>query len=312
MRRTTIPGLTYLAACLMALPTTAFAGSAIDEEPTGVQAADATGNRLHHSGLLALRLNPRGLIGRFELGYRHALHQDRDGVLFRDTYLGASAITMITPAFGKAGVLLTAKPLAVLEVMASYEAVGYFGGFDLFQSFPSPADEYSDGVLAENGEAGANYATGGHQITLSGRLQAAVGPIAIRNTTAANYFAMNLQDGHTVFYEITLDVLAPGQGLVIANDLDVLFIGVDNLVAGLRFTSTHAFYGEVDSPNTPTHRVGPILLYTFKSEPGARLNEPSLLVLANWWTRHRYRAGQAVSQAMPYLVVGFTYTGDLL
>jgi hypothetical protein len=304
--------MSLLATSLMVLPTLAHAEDVAGDEPVAAVAAADGPHRLHHSGIVALRLNPRGLIGRFEVGYRHALFAEKEGILFQDTYVGASAIAMMTPAFGKAGVLLTAKPLAVLELMASYEAVGYFGGFDLFQSFESPGAEYSDGTLGERAAAGENYATRGHQITLGGRVQAKVGPVAVRNTTNANYFAMNLREGDTVFYDITLDILAPGRGLVIANDLDVLYVSGGPLTAGIRWTATHALYGDVESLNTPTHRAGPLLVYTFSRNPGARFNEPSLLVVANWWTSHRYRAGQAVSQAMPYLVVGFTYTGDLL
>ena len=78
------------------------------------------------------------------------------------------------------------------------------------------------------------------------------------------------------------------------------------LTVGARHTLTHAFYrqqhfrfGEpVSQPNGPTHRVGPAVLYTFFDRPGAAFNKPTIIVLAQWWVRHRWRTGEVGSDAV--------------
>ena len=39
--------------------------------------------------------------------------------------------------------------------------------------------------------------------------------------------------------------------------------------------------------------------------------KPTLYLLAQWWVKHRYRTGQEVSQGLPMIVLGFSFTGDL-
>ena len=64
--------------------------------------------------------------------------------------------------------------------------------------------------------------------------------------------------------------------------------------------------------NQATERVGPIVAYTFYDEPGGRVNRPTLIGILNWHTQHPYRTGQDVTQALPYIVVGYQVSGDLL
>jgi hypothetical protein len=68
----------------------------------------------------------------------------------------------------------------------------------------------------------------------------------------------------------------------------------------------------VSQPNGPTHRIGPAVLHTFYDKPERRFNRPTLIVLIQWWARHRWRTGVDVHPAVPYLVVGFLFEGDLL
>lgn len=34
-------------------------------------------------------------------------------------------------------------------------------------------------------------------------------------------------------------------------------------------------------------------------------------MIVNWWLEHPYRTGQEVSQAVPYIVLGFAFNGDI-
>ena len=75
-----------------------------------------------------------------------------------------------------------------------------------------------------------------------------------------------------------------------------------------------AFFEDEVDPNPMTHRVGPFLAYRFYSEPrgSTMFNEPTIILIVNWWLSHRYRTGEDVSQAVPYIVLGFLFNGETL
>lgn len=274
---------------------------------------------LVYKNLLAARYNPLGLVNELTLGWRMQLFT-RPGVLFQDSYLGVKAHTFVNPAFARVGPTVEFQPLAVLNLSATYDYVGYYSSFDQFMSFRTPTADYRDTRLEELGEAGENYPTTGHLVTLSALAQAKVRNIAIRDNVKFYYADFDMRDGDTVYYDQTLDILEPNQGWAVVNDLDLIWLFDFGLKLGARYTLTHAFYqqkhflpGEPRSePNGPTHRVGPALLYTFYDKPERRFNKPTVILLSQWWARHRWRTGVDVHAAVPYLVVGFLFEGDLL
>ncbi|MEM1414909.1 MAG: hypothetical protein AAGH15_08410, partial [Myxococcota bacterium] len=107
---------------------------------------------------------------------------------------------------------------------------------------------------------------------------------------------------------------------------------------GARYTLTRPFYSDApDGGNGRVFdRVGPVLAYTFFKKFKDSFNGPSILLLVQWWTRHRWRTGDAdactagflqdggcsesngtfvtdgVSQAFPLILLGFDFRGDLL
>ena len=275
--------------------------------------------RLVYSNLLAGRLNPLGLVDKFNLGYRLKLW-DRPGVLFKDTYMAVLASGTVSPAFGLVGARLEVKPLAVLSMWAEYQYFGTFGTFGILQSFPTPTAEHSDTSLDEGDDADLDYNTGGHEVTLGARLQAKVWKIAVRDTLNMFYNAVRLEDGHTVYYHQTHDALVPNRGWTVMNEADLLFVFDFGLVVGARYTLIHALYrdehfapGEAtDNPNTPSHRVGPLFAYTFFKDPGAMWDAPSLILMIQWWAGHRYRTGADSHAALPQMVLAFHFKGDLL
>jgi hypothetical protein len=214
----------------------------------------------------------------------------------------------------------------VLQLYGIYEWVQYFGGFNYLQSFPSARAEFSDTLLSQRGELPAgdplrNYAASGTQLTLGANVQFKVGPVVARSQFRLVRPDYALREGDRVFYDIFYDVLAPNGGWFYTNDADLAWMpGRSGLVVGLRWTVTHALYDARhfaadetrENLNGPMHRVGPVLAYSFFSEDGARFNSPTIVLMANWWLAHRYRAGQEVSSLMPLLALGFTFNGDLL
>jgi hypothetical protein len=277
-------------------------------------------NSLVYRNLFAARYNPLGLVNEFLLGYRVQLI-DKPGPLFRDSFAAVHLHTFLNPAFGRVGPMVEVQPLAILNLQATYNYVGYFTTFDQLMSFDSPAANYSDTELSRRGDEGENYRTKGHLVTLSALLQAKVGRIAIRDNLKAYWADIDLRDGDTVFYDQTLDILEPNRGWVLNNDADLLYLFDFGLKLGARYTLTHAFYREDHFPtgqpvvrgvNSPMHRIGPAFLYTFYDKPERRFNKPTIIVLLQWWARHRWRTGEDVHPAVPYLVVGFLFEGRLL
>jgi len=115
--------------------------------------------------------------------------------------------------------------------------------------------------------------------------------------------------------------LVPNKGWIVNNDTDLLWVTDFGLAAGARYTVTAAFYdarhyapGEADQGLNPTmHRLGPLVAYTFYHDPaGTKINDPTVLLLVNWWLSHRYRTGRENPTALPYIAVGFLFRGDLL
>ncbi len=275
-------------------------------------------NLLHYDNLVAVRMNPIGVVNLFRLGYRRVLWT-RPGQLFEGTYADIKAQAFLNPAYARVGPLVEVMPLAIVRLSARYTYAGYWNAFGLLQSFPSATADASPSDLRDNADAGETYATGGHVVTLQGLVQARFLGVALRDEVTAQWSKLDLRDGDVVFHEQFFDLLVPNAGWVFVNDLDLFYTFDFGLVVGARYTVTHAVYenrhfapAEVPSnPNTPHHRVGPAVLYTFFRRPGARFDNLTFILLAQWWARHRYRTGQDVHAAYPYLVLGLGFDGQL-
>jgi len=274
-------------------------------------------HRILYRSLTALQWNPLGIQSDLWLGYRYRLYSN-DNPAFRDNFIGPAFIFRINPAFLRIGVGLELQPLTVLTLRAQYEHRAYFGSVGMMQSFASPASEHSDAEMRRRGQAEQNYMGNGHQFILQAVLRAKVGPIAVLNDFAYHHFEMNLWRGDRVFYVSLFDTVAPGSGGVLNNSAHLLWVTKRGWIFGVRYTVTEALYsdedlaagGLSDNPNTPSHRLGPMICYAFQGR-GSDWKSPTLVFALNWWLKHRYRAGQVVDQAVPYGVLAFQFNGDL-
>lgn len=260
---------------------------------------------------LVARVNPLGLLDLATLEYRLRLYPSENPAL-QNNYLGLAAKPMISPAFFRMGAALDLMPLSVLRLGVAYDFIHYFGTFGHMQSFPSADAAHDDDTIEKLGDDGENFAGKGVQLTLSGLLQAKIGPIAARSNFKAMRLDYVIEPGDTVFYEPLMDMMCQDEGWLVTNDADLLFISEFGLVAGVRYAIIKAFYEKGDDPNGPTHRFGPLVKYEFYSNPGSGLSSVAAFVLANWWLKHRYRTGQKVSQGLPYLAIGLAIGGDVI
>ncbi|MCI0573303.1 MAG: hypothetical protein L0Y66_21360 [Myxococcaceae bacterium] len=280
-------------------------------------------HRLVYRNALFVRVNPVGLIDDARITYRFRLYPS-ESLALRDNFIGIGLAPSASPAFGRVGVLAEFQPLTLLQVSALWERVQYFGGFNFLQSFPSARSPFGDTLLSQRSglpesDPLRNYTAGGSQLTLGANLQVKVGPVVARTQAKLVRPDFALREGDTVLYDSVYDVLAPNRGWFFTNDADVLYQPGGPLMMGVRWTMTQAFYGaehfatgEVQEDLNAMHRVGPLVAYTFFNQDGAAFNSPTLFATANWWVRHRYRAGQESSALMPMVAVGISFSGDLL
>ncbi|MEM6990177.1 MAG: hypothetical protein AAF721_06765 [Myxococcota bacterium] len=290
-------------------------------------------HRFVYSNITALRYNPLGFVNDFQMGYRLQLI-DKNTTLFKDSHISLLGHMWFSPAFGRIGPILEIQPLAILKLNATYDGVGYFGTFNLAQSFESPHADYSDTAIANNGEALLNQATTGRLATLSALLQAKVGRIAVRDNAVFYYVDLNLRrDPVTgredpVVFSQTIDMLMPNEGWTMTNDADFLYLFDFGLTLGARYTYTLPFYRDSDflpgesteNPNGPTHRVGPAVLYQppkWSAKAAERHNhsrkrwrKPTAILLMQWWVQHRFRTGVDSHPGIPYVVLGLRFEGD--
>jgi hypothetical protein len=275
-------------------------------------------HRITYSDLTAVRVNPLGLETRPLVGYEHRLWDD-PGILTRDAYVGLKLAPFLNPALARLGLQVEVKPAAVLALRGGVFYKQFFGTFNQLDAFATPTAEHCDDCMRERHDAGLTVgATTAFEAEMGALAQVKVGPIALRHD-AALFYADADTPGATVHYDQRLDMVVPDAGFSTAHDTDLLYVTGFGLAAGARLSTIHAFYrdrdflaGErTDNPNTPAVRVGPAVAYTFFEDPGATFDEPTLILLTQWWLEHRYRAGQDVTQALPLIALAFRFEGRL-
>jgi len=252
--------------------------------------------------------------------YRRRLYA-RTGKLWDDTYFGIGITPSVAPSISRIGPTIQLVPLAILSLRASYYFVGYYGSQSFKpHPFDSPADEYGPDTIKARKEAKGGINTFGGQAELSALFQVKFGPIALRNEVIFFHNNIKLPGTNDVYYDIRHDIMAPGKGWFLSNDTDLLYTNAKiRLNAGVRATYYHIFYpdalyapGDITGTNqNDGARIGPLISYAFKDRPEKRFTKPTLFFAAQWWVKHRYRTGQEVSQGIPLLLLGFSFTGEL-
>ena len=307
-----IPVCLVFLACLVARPVRA---TLLDAPPPP--------RRLVLTGFGALRGNPLGLSAEGRLALRQRLYAS-DSLALQDNFLGVGVQGALSPATGRLGVIAQLQPLTVLSLYASADAIAYFGTFDNLQSYASANAEWGNDAAdaaarLPAGDQQRAYAATNFQLTFGARLQLKAGPFALANTTELVRNSASLRDGDRVLLDPTAGGLVPQKAFVLSSDLDLLWLDGAGLVAGLRgsllqpfFGDRHFAPGERQQSDAVQVRAGPLLAYRFFKEDGRAFNAPTVFVLVNWYLHHRYRTGAEVSQALPYLAVGFGFFGDLI
>lgn len=286
--------------------------TAIDASPAAAQYGPQPPNQLYYQSTSIARLNPLGLIENLRGVYRRRLFTTPN-IFLRDNYVGVGGNVQLSPAFARVGAYAEVQPVPYVQVWGLYEVVGFIGTFDYLTSYDDPSAEFSDSDIDDQGEAGENYIAVGGQLTLGLTLQMKLGPAAIRNQMRVTRPDMDLHGDDRYFYDPVYDAMIEDGGWLLHDDLDLLYLPRERWVVGARYSITAPFYSDADvGDNGPHDRVGFLLAHTFFEEYKAAFNGPTVLLLVQWYLRHRYRTGDDVSQGIPYVVLGFDFRGDLL
>ena len=270
--------------------------------------ADAEHGGLELSSLTVVRTNSFGVGEDLRLGYRLDLGRPGSSFLMPHVQLA------VNPANVQTGVGLTVQPFRGLSMSVAYAPRFNFAGKYGFQSFGSPRDDYRDQVLTDRADAGLTYTTWQHRLVVELDVGIPLGPLVLHDVARVTKNAVTLRGGDTVFYDFVLDTLVAAHGWTLENQTELLWLPDEHWVVGIRNTLVQAWYpdsayrpGESpDNPNTPMLKLGPLLAYCFERK-GQGLDAPTLFVEAAWWLRHRYRAGEDVSQAVPTVLAGLTF-----
>lgn len=309
-----IVSLLSAAFVLTALPFSSYAQDA--EEPSLAPHKQ----RLMQETIVALRYNPLGLAVKSRAEYQYKLYESKERI-FERNYIAPGLFLDFTPANIKVGPTLAIQPLTILGLSAGYYFLNYFGTMDRLQSFTSLDDNFSDDQQKEND----SYSAAGSVLQLGAKFEIKVGSIAVRSTNRAMKFSLNTENDDPLFYESELDLLVEADGWAYQVDNDFLYFTDFGLIAGVRHTYAAAFYSDSDAVLGDrdgagvNHRAGPFFAYRFHTDPLEErtfYNEPTLVLLVNWYLNHTYRAGgdraDSSSQAMPYIAMAFRFTGDMM
>lgn len=300
-----------------AQPTEELASEDLDVEAEPQEPPLHPLHRIEYASLLGGRINPIGLEERFDLYYRLRLYRDPSPIL-REAALGIGFTPTISPAATRLGATVEFRPLSILLLSAGYYWVGWYGTFRQLQTWDSPHVDFSDSTMEDRSEAFA-YATKGTEVQLRAQLLGKVGPIVVRNDLNVFNAFVETREGEHLFYDQRIDLLRSTSAFSLTNDTDVLYLSDFGFIGGARLNvSTHLYRdtdfrpGEsTDDPNGPIVRVGPLLAYRFFDEPGAAFNQPTILAIANWYLMHRWRTGVDTNQALPYIALAFSFSGEL-
>jgi hypothetical protein len=286
------------------------------------------------------RYNPMGLVNQTRIGVQRVLYR-QSSPLLRQNFAFAGALLKFTPTSSQIGGVVELAPVSVFRVQSTLEWIHYYRVLDSFQSFGGAEDDYSDGAIAARTADKLTYASSGLCLTLSPVVQFRwpVGNsggngesrfyLAVRNVLSMMVHRMHTirsdrADGarDPVWYSSALDTLVPAHGWTLQNRLEILLQTRHRFWMGVSFTVVHPLYSR-SSFRTPAaanayhndnghQRLGPLFVYRFFDRAFTRFNQPTILVIANWYLSHRWKDGAETSRAIPYVLIGFSFQMDLL
>lgn len=259
----------------------------------------ARGLEFQHSVLVGR--NPGATEVRSRIGYRLRLGQNQE-------FLSLGGLVRLSPGSATAGLVVDWQPIAVFNLRALVEGVDFFHG--QLRSYDSPLADYSN----PKADAASAHATTGWRAMLKPTLQSTVGPIRVQSITTVDYRDMGLRAGDSVWYEYGPDSLLPDRGWTLTEEVNLV-----HAAGPLKLGTTFRYFLPLYLPEhfrpgeqapvglNANMRLGLLAAYTFFEGGASFFRNPSVFASTQWHLLHPYRTGIKVSQAIPFVVLGFSF-----
>lgn len=240
--------------------------------------------QLHLNSALGLRAVPIGLTLGNDLGARWSLFESERRLL-QDTWVEPGITTELTPAYGWAGAYVTAVPVAVFKLHASFQSLHYFGAFG-YLHVPENQAEPDWRLDSFDDDAGDGTGARGWMTTVRARPRIKAGPFVAFVEGEFRWIDMEV-DG--AYYESTFDMLLrpeDGYASVVPTAGWVFeFPKVSSwLLAGAAWEHLETLE---DGLSRDMARV--LMLWNLPAEIGG--GTPEIAVLGGHWVDHPTRAG---------------------
>ncbi len=292
----------FLAAVLLPLLAAAPSARAEDDSVESLRFATTT----------VAAMNPFLVVDVVQLSYQHRLYAASSPLLRRNS-VEVSTSLVLGPFFAPT-VRVALHPLALLEVGASYSANVLF--IDALQERRSPSNSYAvDVVGVESGDPATLQS-----FTVDATVQGALGKVVLRSTNAATYTTASLRAGETVYYSAAADMLLAANSWVFSDNTTLAYtitprlrLGVTGTLFATGYPASAYAPGESHAAvsNTPVLRVGPSFSMTLRDQPDGPFARADLFASVQWYALDRYRTGEAISGAVPFVSVGVRFGGPL-
>ena len=271
-----------------------------------------------YNDLLAARFNPLGLSNEIYVHCEDRLYASANPAL-ANNFIAVVPGLATSPASMRPSLSVEFQPASVFNLFVAYQPTLWYGWLGSVQSFPSVHSDWGAAIVSSPNSPGGPYTLLVHQVVFGATLQAKVGDFAVRTITRLNYFRASTHNGDPVFYDPRADLLTPARGWTLEEDAVATWSASKRLILGLDLVYEHALYpssvfqpGEPrDNPNSQL-RLGPLAVFSpYSHKPGALFDAPAFFLLVSYYLEHRWRSGDRVSAAVPYLAAGMSFAGDL-
>ncbi|HEY8211503.1 MAG TPA: hypothetical protein VIG99_28665 [Myxococcaceae bacterium] len=257
-------------------------------------------NRLVGSTWTVGRYNPLGFDQQVTMTFKQRIG-DSDDILFKTRSWQVGVMGGWNPANWSARAEAMVEPIAFFQLRAAYDVRGFFGGLGAIYSGPGPdLDITRPAVAAAEAQEYAGIVQG---ITLEPALQAAFGPIVIRNTFGIEYASWSVRAGDAVVYDPGPDIARPARGWTLTETGTVGYLN-GHLFAGAQYI----WINPVGLPRQQ-HKVAALAAWTFYDRGAEHgwFNKPTVLAVAIFSLVHG-----GLAPFPPTMVVGLSTESDFL
>ena len=176
---------------------------------------------------LQASINPLGLQSVTNVYYRVPL-VNREGILWESTKIDLGLQNNLSPAYDMIGAYIDIEPIAVFDLALTAQFIGFYDalsfGFYTLSGYGAGFNDAALGLLTPKN-------TIGYTLAATPTLKVAFGPVAIADSFAFSFFAVD--DGNGFFYERINNVVLAKNDYELVNNAYLLYTIVPGVLVGL-------------------------------------------------------------------------------